>query len=59
VALDVLPDAVELSNENAIKFLSGLVGDSNNAKEDVGSLYQAISVFSNRFHKQQIRAANV
>ena len=38
VALDVLPEAVELSNENAEKFLSGCVGD--NAK--VQDVYQAI-----------------
>ena len=57
VALDVLQEAVELSNENAIKFLSGLVGDSSNAQEDVGSLYQAILCsakdFTNNKSKQQ------
>ena len=49
VALDVLPEAVELSNENAIKFLSGLVGNSKNAKEDVDSLYQAILCSAKEF----------
>mmetsp|Transcript_24600 Transcript_24600/g.52481 ORF Transcript_24600/g.52481 Transcript_24600/m.52481 type:complete len:568 (+) Transcript_24600:34-1737(+) len=42
VALDVLPEAVDLSNENAATFLSGLIEEKSCAKEDVCSLYQAI-----------------
>ena len=42
VALDLLPEAVALSNENADKFLSSLVGrDTSNG--NVSSLYQAIT----------------
>jgi len=48
VALDLLPEAVALSNENADKFLSSLVGDSINTK-DVGSLYQAIACSAEEF----------
>ena len=42
VALDVLPKAVQLSNENAIEFLSGLVQDNEGTKEGVESLYKAV-----------------
>lgn len=38
VALDVSPEAVELSNENAAEFLSGLVGENGK----VHDLYQAV-----------------
>jgi len=42
VALDLIPEAVDLSNENAEKFLSSLVGRDTSV-QDVGSLYQAIT----------------
>ncbi|KAL7526908.1 hypothetical protein ACHAXR_001705, partial [Thalassiosira sp. AJA248-18] len=42
VALDVLPEAVELSNENAEQFLSGLLLDSDAKEGGIDCLYQAI-----------------
>jgi release factor glutamine methyltransferase len=40
VALDILPEAVELSNQNADKFLSPIISDAVN--NDVRQLYHAI-----------------
>jgi release factor glutamine methyltransferase len=42
VALDVSPEAVELSNENAARFLSGGTNDLVDGHADVSSLYSAI-----------------
>lgn len=42
VALDVLPEAVELSNENARELLSGVIADRGTAAGDVDNVYRAI-----------------
>jgi release factor glutamine methyltransferase len=42
IALDVSPEAVELSNENAGIFLSGSTGDIGDEHVEVSSLYRAI-----------------
>ena len=42
IALDVSPEAVELSNENAGIFLSGSTGDIGDKHVEVSSLYRAI-----------------
>ena len=56
VALDVLPDAVELSNENANKLLPSLIEaddkkscNDNAKKSGGGSVYQAILCSANEF----------
>jgi len=64
VALDVLPEAVELSNENACHFLSGFMEDIDGAKDGVGSLYQAIlcsaeDFTNNRTHGGVSAATNI
>ena len=58
VALDLLPEAVDLSNENADKFLSSLVGDSINAKRDVSSLYQAITCSARDFTNNAVESTD-
>ncbi|KAL7504000.1 hypothetical protein ACHAXN_001715 [Cyclotella atomus] len=47
VALDILPEAVELSNQNAVKFLRPKINDV--AGNDVHEMYQAILCSANDF----------
>jgi len=55
VALDLLPKAVDLSNENADKFLSSLVGrDTSNG--NVSSLYQAITCSAKDYTKNVVES---
>ena len=56
IALDLLSEAVDLSNENADKFLSSLVGDTS--AQDVSSLYQAITCSAEEFTNNAIEATD-
>ena len=58
VALDLLQEAVELSNENADKFLSSLVGRDTSNTKDVGGLYQAITCSAKDFTNNAAEATD-